>query len=192
MSTLVPWIQAIAETLKRIRRKKSAAKVSLPLGETIIVNAKSFLCFTASPQYLGRQELPTNLKKFLRPINFVEMDKMPLLKVLLRSNGIQSSDELASLLVEQSTLCQDLLSTPKKLDMRRLLEVIYQMRQVKNEAAADQDDSHQADFNSKKILQELIEQRQSGSLPARDAVAAKEISLHTWQSSNSSAEQNSR
>ena len=194
LSTLVPWIQAIAETLKRIRRKKSAAKVSLPLGETIIVNAKSFLCFTASPQYLGRQELPTNLKKFLRPINFIQMDKMPLLKVLLRSNGIQSSDELATLLVEQSILCQNLLSTPKKLDMRRLLEVIFQMRQVKNEAAAAAADpeSYQADCNSKKILQELIEQRQSGSLPARDAVAAKQISLHTWLESSNSSEQDSR
>ena len=88
------------------------------------------------------------------------MDKMPLLKVLLRSNGIQSSDELATLLVEQSILCQNLLSTPKKLDMRRLLEVIFQMRQVKNEAAAAAADpeSYQADCNSKKILQELIEQ----------------------------------
>ena len=122
------------------------------------------------------------------------MDKMPLLKVLLRSNGIQSSEELATLLVEQSILCQNLLSTPKKLDMRRLLEVIYQMRQVKNEAAAAAADpeSYQADCNSKKILQELIEQRQSGSLPARDAVAAKQISLHTWLESSNSSEQDSR
>ena len=62
LSTLVPWIQAIAETLKKIRKKKSSGKAHLPNGETIVVIAKSFLCFTASPLYIGRHELPINLK----------------------------------------------------------------------------------------------------------------------------------
>ena len=35
LSTLVPWIQCIAETLKRIRKKKKASKATLPNGETI-------------------------------------------------------------------------------------------------------------------------------------------------------------
>ena len=55
-------------------------------------------------------------------------------------------------------------------DMRQLLEVVYQMRHIKNDSTAD----------DMKILKELVEQKQSGSLPARDAVAAKEISTHTW------------
>lgn len=61
LSTLVPWMQAIAETLKRIRKKKSSGKAHLPNGETLVVSAKSFLCFTSSPLYKGRYNLPPNM-----------------------------------------------------------------------------------------------------------------------------------
>jgi hypothetical protein len=62
LSTLVPWVQAIEETLKKLKRKKSSGKVVLPNGESLVIASKAFLCFTCSPNYLGRNELPDNLK----------------------------------------------------------------------------------------------------------------------------------
>ena len=111
---LVPWIQCIAETLKRIRKKKSASKVTLPNGETLVVTSKSFLCFTSSPLSIGRHELPSNMEVFLRPIALVNIDRVSILQILLKASGI-SSKGIVSSIVQQAETCETLLSTMRKL-----------------------------------------------------------------------------
>ena len=80
---------------------------------------QAFLCFTTSPKYLGRNDLPINMQETMRPIALLKIDKVGVLNVLLKSFGITAS-HLPSYMVEQSDLCSSLLSTPKSLDMRQV------------------------------------------------------------------------
>lgn len=125
LSILVPWMQAIAETLKRIRKKKSSGKATLPTGETLVVSAKSFLCFTSSPLSQGRYELPTNMQEFLRPISLVHPDQTTILDALLQAYGISSSGKISEALIQQSQLSDSLLSTVKKIGTKSRCEISF-------------------------------------------------------------------
>ncbi len=168
LSIIVPWMQAISETLKRIRKKKSSGKAHLPNGQTIVVSAKSFVCFTASPLFCGRFELPANMQEFMRPISLVNYDRGAILKTLLEANGLSSQDIVDSVL-QYSDICQEVLSTTKRLDMRQLVTLIIQMRRIKND-----DEGH----SEKAILRGLFEQSLSGSLPAKDLHIHERINSH--------------
>ena len=91
---------------------------------------QAFLCFTTSPKYLGRNDLPINMQETMRPIALLKIDKVGFLNVLLRSFGITAS-HLPSLMEEQSDLCSALLSTPKSLDMRQVIHSIAKIRKKK-------------------------------------------------------------
>ena len=90
---------------------------------------QAFLCFTTSPKYLGRNDLPINMQETMRPIALLKIDKVGVLNVLLKSFGITAS-HLPSYMVEQSDLCSSLLSTPKSLDMRQVY-ILYLLKSVK-------------------------------------------------------------
>ena len=88
---------------------------------------QAFLCFTTSPKYLGRNDLPINMQETMRPIALLKIDKVGVLNVLLKSFGITAS-HLPSYMVEQSDLCSSLLSTPKSLDMRQVYILFIKIR----------------------------------------------------------------
>ena len=135
-----------------------------------MVIAKSFLCFTASPLYIGRFDLPVNLKDNLRPITLVHMDRKPILEVLLQASAI-SYDKVVSAILRQADLCEALLSTMRKLDMRQLIQILVNMRKAKNEVEDEEDCA---------IVNGLVQQTLSGTLPARDMMISQEINLDTW------------
>ena len=65
-SVITPWIQNLQEALKAIhskgrRKSKSSSELVLPYSGRLTVSKSAFMCFTISPGFPGRTDLPENL-----------------------------------------------------------------------------------------------------------------------------------
>ena len=65
-SIITPWIQNLQEALKAInskgrRKAKSSCEVVLPYSGRLTASKSAFMCFTISPGFPGRTDLPENL-----------------------------------------------------------------------------------------------------------------------------------
>lgn len=78
--------------------KNSSSTIEIS-GQHINVNADAGIFITMNPGYVGRNELPENLKKLFRSFSMERPDKEIIVDVILASQGFEKSKSLSQIIV---------------------------------------------------------------------------------------------
>ena len=113
LSAVSQQIQTIQAALKE---RKDRLKL---LGQDIEVNKNSGIFVTLNPAgkgYLGRSELPDNLKQLFRSVAMAAPDNALIAEVILYSEGYKHAKVIGTKIVELFTLSRQLLSKQQHYD----------------------------------------------------------------------------
>ena len=172
-SIITPWIQNLQECLKAIHSKnrgraKACKELVLPYSGKLTVSKSAFMCFTISPGFPGRTDLPDNLVALMRPLNLMRSKMKPILECLFYSAGVIEFKDLARKIDLFTTLWNGLLNTKKKLEMSLWLTILKRLLEEKL-------------IPSEENLGEKIRRLLYGSLTAKDLDYADSILIHVFQ-----------
>lgn len=110
LSAVSQQIQAIQETLKsNAENNKRDLMVELA-GKQVKINPNMAIFITMNPDYIGRSNLPDNLKKLFRSLAMTQPDRQLIAQVMLFSQGFRSAEILASKVVPFFKLCAEQVS----------------------------------------------------------------------------------
>ncbi|CAD8081115.1 unnamed protein product [Paramecium sonneborni] len=99
------------------------------------LNKSCQINITMNPGYVGRYELPDNLKILFRPCAMIQPDYQLIAEIFLYSIGFQQANFLSNKIIIALQLAQEQLSTQDHYDfgMRSLKTVLHTISQLKNE-----------------------------------------------------------
>lgn len=93
---LLSAVSSQIETIEFGLKDKRAIELS---GKKLKVNPETGIFITMNPGYVGRNELPENLKKLFRSFSMESPDREIIVDVLLASHGFQDSKSLSNVIV---------------------------------------------------------------------------------------------
>jgi dynein heavy chain 2 len=113
-------LSAVSQQIQTIQAALKERSTSLKLlGKQIDVNKNSGIFVTLNPAgkgYLGRSELPDNLKQLFRSVAMAAPDNALIAEVILYSEGYKHAKVIGTKLVELFTLSRQLLSKQQHYD----------------------------------------------------------------------------
>ncbi|KAI3646052.1 hypothetical protein MP228_008980 [Amoeboaphelidium protococcarum] len=124
LSSLSHQIQNIQEALL-----SSSSQVKIA-QKSISIQKNTGIFVTMNPAYIGRNQLPDNLRRLFRPMALTKPDVVQIVEILLFSQGIVSDGHtLARKLVSLFSVCQQLMSSQPHYDfglraMKGVLSVV--------------------------------------------------------------------
>lgn len=125
-------------------------------GKRININPETGLFVTMNPGYVGRSELPENLKKLFRSFSMEKPDLEIIVEVLLTSQSFIYSKELSNVIVPFFLELSDISSKQSHYDfgLRALKYTLVRCGTIKR-SVSESNDSR--DFENKLVLQSIKE-----------------------------------
>ncbi|RKP21941.1 P-loop containing nucleoside triphosphate hydrolase protein, partial [Rozella allomycis CSF55] len=151
LSAVSQQVEVIQNCLKGIRSEQEGD------GETerIIVNGNTGIFITMNPGYLGRSELPDNLKKLFKSVAMTRPDNQMISQVMLYSQGFKYAEMLARKVTLLFQLCDEQLSKQSHYDfgLRALKNCLTCSGNIKRDSSSG--DKELKEINSNANLKEL-------------------------------------
>lgn len=132
-------LSAVSSQIESIEVGLKSQETTIELsGKRFHVHPETGLFVTMNPGYVGRNELPENLKKLFRSCSMEKPDKEIIIDVLLASQGFEGSKELARVIVPFFDELESLTSNQNHYDfgLRALKSVLNTSGKLKRSAAA--------------------------------------------------------
>ncbi len=140
----VEVLSVIAVQIKTIQDAIRNKKIKFTfMSQNITLNPTVGIFVTMNPEYLGRTELPENLKVLFRPCAMVLPDIELISEIMLVAEGFMEARSLARKFITLYTLCKDLLSKQDHYDwglrgIKSLLVVAGALRRSERGRPEDQ------------------------------------------------------
>ena len=132
-------LSAVSQQILTIQTaiRRNAAEVEL-IGRTLKLNPSIGIFITMNPGYIGRSNLPDNLKQLFRSVAMTKPDSELIAQIMLYSQGFHDATNLSRKIVPLFKLCADQLSPCTHYDfgLRSLKSVLVGAGQVKRSAMA--------------------------------------------------------
>ena len=132
-------LSAVSQQILTIQTaiRRNASEVEL-IGRSLKLNPSIGIFITMNPGYIGRSNLPDNLKQLFRSIAMTKPDSELIAQIMLYSQGFHDAQTLARKIVPLFKLCSDQLSPCSHYDfgLRSLKSVLVGAGQVKRDAIA--------------------------------------------------------
>ncbi|KAM9149649.1 LOW QUALITY PROTEIN: cytoplasmic dynein 1 heavy chain 1-like [Pangshura tecta] len=139
LSAVSQQVQCIQEALREHcnpNYDKTSAPITCELlNKQVNVSPDMAIFITTNPGYVGRSNLPDNLKKLFRSLAMTKPDRQLIAQVMLYSQGFCTAEVLANKIVPFFKLCDEQLSSQSHYDfgLRALKSVLISAGNVKRE-----------------------------------------------------------
>ncbi|XP_065449670.1 cytoplasmic dynein 1 heavy chain 1-like isoform X1 [Chrysemys picta bellii] len=139
LSAVSQQVQCIQEALREHcnpNYDKTFAPITCELlNKQVKVSPDMAIFVTMNPGYVGRSNLPDNLKKLFRSLAMTKPDRQLIAQVMLYSQGFRTAEVLANKIVPFFNLCDEQLSSQSHYDfgLRALKSVLISAGNVKRE-----------------------------------------------------------
>ncbi|OBA23629.1 hypothetical protein METBIDRAFT_30066 [Metschnikowia bicuspidata var. bicuspidata NRRL YB-4993] len=151
-------LSSLSTQIERIETSLQTSKNVVVSEQIVTVNQASGIFVTMNPEYVGRNELPENLKKLFRGFAMNRPDAERIAEVILTSHGFSNSKELSARLIPFFLSLQSSVSIQSHYDfgLRALKSILNKAGDIKKESMPNPDpDLLSAEFSM--LLKSLIE-----------------------------------
>ncbi|GEQ70601.1 hypothetical protein JCM33374_g4279 [Metschnikowia sp. JCM 33374] len=152
-------LSSLSTQIERIESALQLSDTVIVSEKEISVNQETGIFVTMNPDYVGRNELPENLKKLFRGFAMNQPDKERIAEVILTSHGFTHSKELSNILIPFFSRLQSVMSSQSHYDfgLRALKSILNKAGDIRKAKTVKSDSLDVKSFEISILSKSLIE-----------------------------------